>query len=461
MSYKPSENLVGTKTLVKIRDLNHDGEGVGRLENLVTFVPGALPGEEVKIEIVEQRKNYLRAQLIEITTTSPDRITPPCSYFYTCGGCQLQHLAYQAQLAWKRSQVKAALFRIGKLEFPVLPTIGMANPYRYRNKGRFHLAVEKDKLLVGFFAQQSHDLININDCLIQHPINIEALTALRQAIEVCRGQGKTTFDNLAFFYDAELRTSFFTGQVVITLDCRQDRPDSAFLELINAELKNTLGHRLAGLVIKTPGKSGNTYQVVSGSKWIEEQIGFYRYRISPQSFFQVNPVQAGELFKLTSAYAGKPQTAIDLYCGTGNFSMHLSQVAQQVIGIDSEESAIADARFNASLNGIKNTRFVVGRVEQIADLLKEGADPKTIILDPPRKGCSPELLQSVADAKPDRIVYVSCNPATLARDLKLLHSKGYPPLKIQPVDMFPQTSHVETVALLSRNADADEARTRD
>jgi 23S rRNA (uracil1939-C5)-methyltransferase len=447
---KSTDIFIGAKALVKISDLNHDGEGVGRFENLVTFVPGALPGEEASVEIKSLHKNFLRSTLIAINTVSPERVTPPCPYYNRCGGCQLQHLTYQGQLTWKEKRVEAALNRIGKLQLPVLPTIGMATPFRYRNKARIHLAAEGDRIRVGFYKNKSRQIIEIEDCLIQHPNNVLALKAMRETFEETLSRKDPNSKQLLKIYEAELRCSFTTGQVLITLGLRGKAEDFNFVEDFARKVNSRLGDKLAGLVIRTGSHKDLHYQTLIGSPIIEENIEPFRYRISPRSFFQVNPQQAKVLFELATADAGKPCTAFDLYCGTGNFALYLSRTATTVVGIDSEEEAIADAWENAAMNGINNIKFMSMPIEEAKIILQQGSRPITVILDPPRSGCSASLLESIAEIKPERIVYISCNPATLARDLSYLQQNGIKAIKAQPIDLFPQTSHVETVVLMSR-----------
>jgi len=446
---KSAKNLVGATVSVKISDLNHDGEGVGRLENLVTFVPGALPGEEVEVEIKSLHKNFLRSKLTNITYQSPDRVTPLCPNFFICGGCQLQHLAYPGQLAWKESRVEAALNRIGKLKLPVLPTIGMDNPFHYRNKAVIHIAVEGDKIRTGFFKHHSRQIIEIEDCLIQHPHNRLALKAIRKTLAEAltwKGIDQQIIDDI---YEAELRCSFATGQVLITLGIKGRLNNLVFTDHFTKSISGHLGDKLAGLMIKAGNNKKLHYQTLDGNPFIEEIIKPFRYRISPRSFFQVNPLQAKKLFELASSSAGNPHTVFDLYCGTGNFALYLSRVATAVIGIDSEGEAIKDARENAVLNGINNIQFVQMPIDETKKLLLKGRRPITVILDPPRGGCSVSLLGTIAEMKPERIVYISCNPATLARDLGLLEQSGFQAIKAQPIDMFPQTNHVECVVLLT------------
>lgn len=450
---KSAKNLLGIRASIKISDLNHNGEGVGRLENLVIFVPGALPGEEVEVEVESHHKKFFRSKLTSIIFKSPDRVTPPCPYFYNCGGCQLQHLAYPGQLIWKESQVKAALTRIGKLKLPVLPTVGMNKPFHYRNKAVIHLAIEGDKIKAGFYKHKSRQIIEIDDCLIQHPHNMLALKAIRHALAEALTRKEKDHQILLDIYEAELRCSFATGQVLITLGLRGKAGDLVFGEDLIKSISNSMGDKLAGLIIKTGSNQDPHYHTLKGNPFIEELIEPFSYRISPRSFFQVNSLQAKELFELATRYAGSPRTAFDLYCGTGNFALYLSGTAAEVIGIDSEAEAINDARENAAINGISNIKFMQMPIEEAKNALEQGERPITVILDPPRGGCSSSLLVTISEMKPERIVYISCNPATLARDLGLLQQNGFQAIKAQPIDMFPQTSHIETVVILQKQQD--------
>jgi 23S rRNA (uracil1939-C5)-methyltransferase len=442
---------LGMQALVTISDLNHDGEGVGRLNNLVTFVPTALPGEEVLIRIVSQHKNFFRARVIDWKKKSPDRIAPPCPYFQDCGGCQLQHLSYTKQLEWKEQRVASTLKRIGNIEIPVAPIKAMENPYRYRNKASIHLSAVKNKIMAGFFEQNSKRVIDINDCLIQHPLNNRALNVIRNAIAEYHNRDESIAGLKALIInEAELRTSFSNSKILITLTCALDNFNPQDISALTRSVNEALNNNLAGLVLRQKDKAGDSYNVLSGNPFIEEVIDDFRFHISPQSFFQVNPLQADQVFKIAAAFAGKPRTAFDLYCGTGTFALYLSRAVDQIIGVDSEKTAIIDAEKNAAINGVSNVRFINARTEEITGLLDKEERPITIILNPPRKGCSPALLNAIRTAKPERIVYISCNPATLARDLDLLQQNCFQVKKVQPVDMFPQTTHVECVVWIEK-----------
>ncbi|HSW35664.1 MAG TPA: 23S rRNA (uracil(1939)-C(5))-methyltransferase RlmD [Candidatus Limnocylindrales bacterium] len=441
---------IGDVQSVEIADLNHQGEGVGKAAGFVLFVPEALPGETVTAEIISLHKSHAYARLLSRESSSPHRVIPPCPYYNLCGGCQLQHLSYEMQLVWKQKRVAASLQRIGKIEAPVLPTCGMPTPYRYRNKARVHLAVDQGRVTAGFYETQSHRVIDIEDCLVQHPVNVLAINTVRRVVQEQYSNKNVRTGQPLLVTAMVVRASFATGQVLVTLESAADSSTLSRLKQLAQAISVGLKDRLAGVVLHQMGKKGSRYTILVGQPFLEEEISPFRYRISSQSFFQVNSIQAKVLFEQVTAYAAHPRTAFDLYCGTGNFALYLSRVAEHVIGVDSASSTIADAKKNAATNGLHNLEFIKSLAEDIPALLLKGEHPKTILLDPPRKGCSPALLDAVVAAKPERIVYISCDPATLARDLAYLSPKGYLTQEIQPIDMFPQTSHVETVVLMSR-----------
>ncbi len=447
---------------LEITDLNHRGEGVGKKNNFTLFVPQALPGESVRAEISVVRKNFAIAELVSLHKPSPHRADPPCSYYPDCGGCQIQHLSYEKQLEWKKERVKEALRRIAGTEPTVKPVLGMRTPWRYRNKAQIHIGMAGEQVTAGFYQQQSHQIIDITDCLTQHSRNCEMINAIRRAAGeyINYEAGSATGDPLPV-NRAGIRSSFTTGKSLITLigpaagesfDFKPLDPSplksklDKLVELINREKE----HPPSGIVFYQPGKKDGHHFTLYGEPYLEEKITPFHYRISPRSFFQVNPEQAEILYEQAAFLSGKPATAYDLYCGTGNFSLYLSRAAEEVIGVDSDSSAIKDARENASLNKASNIRFINARAEEIPDLLLEGKDPKTVFLNPPRQGCAQGLLEAVVRAKPVRIVYISCDPATLARDITRLQQSNYAVNTVQPVDMFPHTSHVESIALVEK-----------
>lgn len=448
MSRQKPPWAAGQNLNLEITDLNHRGEGVGKAAGFTFFVPGALPGEKVGAEVTVVRNNYAEAALIFIERASEFRVVPPCPFYQRCGGCQLQHLSYEKQLSWKQNMVFETLRRVAGIEIPVLPIFGMENPWNYRNKARVHFTLTGTLFNAGFFEQLSHRVIDIDNCPVQHPLNIEMLNVIRRAAQKLYESKTLSRSGKMLLTGASIRTSFTSACCLVSLMAPPGRVDmdsyKKLLNLINTEATTAP----AGVVLLQESKKGPRCIPLSGQVHIEEKIGPYRYRISPQSFFQVNPLQAGVLYEQAASLSGRPHTAYDLYCGTGNFALYLSKTAEQVIGVDSSAAAIKDAEANASLNNVANINFINARTENIPALLQKGRHPKTIFLNPPRSGCSPTLLNTVASAKPVRIVYISCNPATLARDLGLLQQKGYRVQKIQPVDMFPHTSHVETITLL-------------
>ncbi len=432
-----------------ITDLNHQGDGVGKIDGFTLFVPRSLPGETVTVEIVTVHKTYAEARLVTIEETTTGRITPACQHFDRCGGCQLQHLAYEKQLAWKQSMVAETLRRIAGIEAPVMPIIAMDEPWHYRNKAQIHIAKIKGRVINGFYEQGSHNIIDLKQCPVQHPANEEMLNILRRALQKYSEQSGETETSAFPITSAVVRTSFQSGRSVVALNAAPGRTYINRSKQLAALITHESGGKVVDIVLLHQGKkSGIT--LLSGQSNLEELIDPFRYQVSPHSFFQINPQQAKELYESAAAFSGNPRTAIDLYCGTGNFALYLSRVAETVVGVDSEKSAIEDATINAALNNINNVSFINARAEAIPTLLQKGKQPVTIFLNPPRKGCSPALINDVIKADPERIVYISCNPATLARDLGLLQKAKFATQKVQPVDMFPHTSHVECAVLIEK-----------
>ncbi len=440
----------GEKHTVEISDLNHRGEGVGKIAGFTLFIPGALPGEVVETRIGTVHKNYAEAALLTRIGTSPHRVNPPCPYYDYCGGCQLQHLAYKQQLDWKQKKIAETLRRIAGIEPAVLPPRGMEDPWRYRNKAQVHIGLENGQVNAGFYEIKSNRIINIEDCLVQHPVHAEMINAVRRALQkYFDAEMKADAEKLPIT-GVTMRTSFATSECLVTLT----GPDPGIkssddrLKKLGGLISTEAGKEPAGIVLELTGQKGIRSFSLFGQPYIEETIGRHRYRISSRSFFQVNSPQAGALYEQASSMAGSPHTAFDLYCGTGNFSLYLSTRAEKVIGVDSSRASITDARANAKANNTGNVEFIKTRVERDPSLLFKGEHPKTIFLNPPRGGCSTALLDAVVKAAPGRIVYISCNPATLARDLNRLRQNSFSIREVQPVDMFPHTSHIESVVLI-------------
>jgi len=449
---------LGQQVELEITGLNHEGAGVGRHEGYTLFVPKALPGERVRARVVHAKKNFGHAELTEILTASPHRVAPPCPVFDRCGGCSLQHLAYAEQLRHKQQIVKDNLQRIGGFDLqaegaPVVhPTIGMDNPWRYRNKAQVPIGEEEGGLIGGFYAERSHDIIDIDECLIQHEANDAAVGAVKR---IASRLGIPAYDEVrhtGLLRHVVAKVGATTGEVMVVLVTTEDFIPQREL------LIEGIRRELPAVTSIVQNVNPNRTNVIFGDKtvtlWghdvIYDYIGPIRFAISARSFYQVNPVQTRVLYEKTLAYAGLTgnESVIDAYCGIGTISLFLAQKARHVYGVEIVPEAISDARRNAELNGITNATFEVGAAEVVIPAWREqGIRADVIVVDPPRKGCDEALLTTILAMKPERVVYVSCNPSTLARDLKIL-SDLYELKEVQPVDMFPHTDHVECTVLL-------------
>mgnify|MGYP000297486471 CR=1 FL=1 len=438
---------------MNIDSLGSSGEGVGRIQGFAVFVEGALPGERVLVKIVKVAKSYAYGKLLHIIQKSPDRVEPRCPYFRACGGCQLQHLSYEGQLKYKSQLVRDALERIGGLNnVEVLPAIGMEEPWRYRNKAQYPVGMIKNKLALGFYAARSHNLIDINDCPIQHEINEKVTSLVRKFIQTYNIPVYQESTHKGIIRHVVTKVGFKSNQLMVIIVTNGELPRKK-------ELVSILRDGLPAITSivqnyqteKTNVILGSRNVTLWGSDCIMDAIGDLKFKISPLSFFQVNPVQTEKLYTKALEYAaltGK-ETVIDAYCGIGTISLFLARKAAKVYGVEIVPQAIEDARENARINGIENAEFITGESEVVIPRLsKLGIKADVVVVDPPRKGCDAELLDTIAEMSPERMVYVSCNPATLARDLKYMVEKGYQVKKVQPVDMFPQGHHVETVVLM-------------
>ncbi len=441
---------------IEITGMTHEGQGVGRINGLAVFVDGVLEGEQAEIKIIKLNKSYAVGKLINILKTSPDRATPFCGAYKRCGGCSLQHMDYKAQLAFKTKLVRDNLERIGGISGVIVhDTIGMNVPMNYRNKAQFPVAAVNGSVVTGFYAARSHDVIDSEECGIQDVISDRIRKIVGHFITE---KGIPAYDEKTgrgLIRHIMTRVGFNTGEVMVVLVINGSSLPYAD-ELLGLLTCDVPGIKSIYLNINTKSTNvilGDKNILLYGSETITDTIGRYRFIISPHSFFQVNPVQTEVLYGKALEYAGLTgtETVFDLYCGIGTISLFLSEKAAKVIGVEVVEAAISDARENAGINGVTNTEFFVGEAERVVpELYGRGIRADVVVLDPPRKGCDESLLQLLADMQPDRIVYVSCNPATLARDLKFLASHGFSVIEAQPVDMFPWTGHVETVVLMTK-----------
>ncbi len=439
---------LGQTVSLSIRDLNHRGEGVGKADGFTLFVQGALPGETVTASITKLHKSYGQAELISTEQISLHRIKPACSHFSVCGGCSLQHLAYESQLTWKRSRVTEALRRIAGLESAEEPVIGMQNPWHYRNKARIHLGMENGKVVGGFYRLGSKNIIDLKHCPVQHPLTEQLITSIRSALNTLVAEHN--IEKALPVTGATIRTSFSAGRSLIVFHAAPGRTYIKILKKIASLIVEKSGDFIEGIVLMHHGKNSSGTTVLYGQPMLHENIDPFKYRISPLSFFQVNSRQAKVLYEKAVSLAGETRTALDIFCGTGNFSLYLSQAAESVTGLDSSADAIRDAATNALLNNVNNVEFLKTRAEDITTKDLDKLHPLTIYLNPPRGGCPASMLKTVTSAKAERIIYISCNPATLARDLAIIKPAGYTVQSVQPIDMFPHTTHVETVVLMTR-----------
>ncbi|RUT45369.1 23S rRNA (uracil(1939)-C(5))-methyltransferase RlmD [Paenibacillus anaericanus] len=455
------------EVVIEIIGMNHDGEGVGRVDGYTLFVQGgALPGEQVRVKVLKIKKQYGYAKLLEVVEASPDRVAAPCLIYDKCGGCQLQHLSYEGQLAWKRQHVVDALERIGKLNVTdeessnrgivVLPTLGMSEPWRYRNKAQVPIGVTEGGLVGGFYARGSHRIIDMETCLIQHESNDDVVARVKA---IGRRVGITAYNEetgQGLLRHVVVKVGFRTGEMMLVLVTNGNKipRENEWINAIREEIPAVVSVCQNVNTRQTNVIFGDVTRVLWGKDVIYDYIGDVKFAISARSFYQVNPVQTEVLYGKTVEYAGLTgaETVIDAYCGIGTISLFLGQHAKQVYGVEIVKEAIEDARANAELNNMQHVTFEVGASEDVIPRWKEqGIEADVIVVDPPRKGCDPRLLETILEMKPERVVYVSCNPATLARDLRVLEDGGYRTVEVQPVDMFPHTVHVESVALLVRN----------
>ena len=436
-----------------------DAQGVCRHEGMAVFVPGLLPGERALVRIVKPEKRYAFGRVEKLLEKSPSRAEPFCPIYKRCGGCVCQHMTYEATLAFKRQQVQDLLQRVGGLSIEVPPVWGMAHPFGYRNKGAYPVAQTDGAPACGFFAPRSHDLVPLPEggCAIQGEDSAKATQAVLSWMR----------ENNVPAYDEQtgrglirhiMTRSTTSGELMVVVVTRADIPKaSRLIELLRAAVPGLCSVCLSVNSRRTNVILGTDIRVLWGKAAMEDTLCGLRFSVSPLSFFQVNPQQTERLYGLALEYAGLTgaETVVDAYCGAGTISLLLAQKAKKVIGIEIVPEAIQNANENAARNGIANAEFHVGATEELLPkLVENGLRPDVIVLDPPRKGCDPAVLQAIIAAAPKRVVYVSCGAPTLARDAKLLAEGGYAAEKVQCVDMFCWTGAVETVmSLVQQNPD--------
>lgn len=454
---------------VAIEDIGVGGEGIGKVDGYTLFIKDAIIGDVVEAKIVKAKKNYGYARLMNIVTPSENRVEKPaCPMARRCGGCQIQEMKYGAQLAFKEGKVRGNLERIGEVPTELLdkvmqPIVGMEEPFHYRNKAQFPIGTDKEgHIITGFYAGRTHSIIPNTDCALGVAVNQKILEIILHFME----------NNHISAYDEEkhkglvrhvlIRYGFKTDEIMVCLVINGEKlPHAEKLVDKLCKIPGMTSITISANKAKTNVIMGNEIKLLWGQTYITDYIGNVKYQISPLSFYQVNPVQTEKLYGLALDYAdlNGNETVWDLYCGIGTISLFLAQKAKQVYGVEIVPQAIDDARNNAKINDITNAEFYVGKAEEVLPEYYreyqeshggETAHADVIVVDPPRKGCEESLLQTIVDMQPEKVVYVSCDSATLARDVKFLRENGYELKKITPVDQFPNTVHVETVVLLSK-----------
>lgn len=465
---------------VQIEDIGNDGEGIGKIDGYTLFVKDAVIGDIVEAKVVKAKKNYSYAKLEKVITPSPFRVEPRCAFHRQCGGCQIQAMSYERQLIFKQNKIRNNLLHIGGFEAELIdeimePIVGMESPWHYRNKAQYPVGCDKDgNLITGFYAGRTHDIIANTDCLLGAGENkqiLEAVLSYMNENQVSAYQEKT---GKGLVRHILIRTGFDSGEIMVCLVINGEKlPEEEKLVQKLTALSFTDREGFIGKEMKSISVSvnrernnvimGKTIRTLWGSDYIEDSIRItnaidgakkVKFHISPLSFYQVNPRQTEKLYGLALDFAdlnGK-EVVWDLYCGIGTISLFLAKRAKQVYGVEIVPQAIEDAKENARINGIANVEFYVGKAEEVLPKKfdEEGIHADVIVVDPPRKGCDSKCLETMLAMGPERIVYVSCDSATLARDLRVLADGGYELRKVRGVDQFGMTGHVETCVLLSR-----------
>ncbi|MEI3280712.1 MAG: 23S rRNA (uracil(1939)-C(5))-methyltransferase RlmD [Eubacterium ramulus] len=448
--------------ILKIEDMGVDGAGIGKADGMTFFVKDAVIGDVVRAKVMKLKKTYGYARLMELLEASPDRVEPKCPYYRQCGGCQIQALSYEKQLEFKERKVRNNLERIGGFsEIPMEPIVGMEEPYHYRNKAQFPVETDKDcHIVTGFYAGRTHTIIPNRDCALGVPVNREILDLVIDFMEKYHVSAYDEKTGKGLVRHVLIRCGFTSQEKMVCLIINgKSLPHSEKLVEALRKIDGMTSISINCNTERTNVILGRKTVVLWGQEYITDQIGEISYEISPVSFYQVNPVQTEKLYGLALEYADLhgEETVWDLYCGIGTISLFLAQKAKQVYGVEIIPQAIENAKRNAVKNGIENAEFFVGKSEEVLPEFYEKeaaagrkAHADVIVVDPPRKGCDEKLLETIVKMAPDRVVYVSCDSATLARDLKILCENGYELKRARAVDQFCHTVHTESVCLMER-----------
>lgn len=455
MEYKKNDLLT-----VTIEDMGHDGEGIGKVDGYTVFVKDTVIGDKVQAKIMKAKKNYGYARLVEIMEPSKDRVEPRCAYARQCGGCQIQALSYEKQLAYKQQKIENNLIRIGgfqKEEIPMQPIIGMEDPYHYRNKAQFPVGCDKEgHLIAGFYAGRTHSIISNRKCYLGVEVNEKILNLVLAHMEAYDIPAYDETTGKGLVRHVLIRYGFQSKEIMVCLVVNGSRIPGA--EDLIAKLREIPGMTSISLNInreKTNVILGRKGKLLWGQEYITDTIGPIAYQISPQSFYQVNPVQTKNLYEKAISMAGLTgnERVMDAYCGIGTIGLIASRNAKEVISVELNPDAVRDAVTNAKRNGIKNVSFYQNDAGAfMVSMAEKGEKADVVFMDPPRAGSDEAFLSSVVMLAPEKIVYISCNPETLARDLRYLTKHGYRAEEAWGYDMFAWSEHVETVCLLSRKA---------
>lgn len=440
----------------QVVDLTHEGHGVVKIDRYPIFIPNTLIDEKIEYKVIKVKKNFAIGKLIKVITESDARVEPPCIYYYKCGGCQLQHMSYQAQLNMKKEQVVNLFHRKAKFTNTVIKdTVGMEDPWRYRNKSQIPVGLSKDQQpIMGFYRQRSHDIIDMESCLIQDQQHQQVMNDLKQLISELNISVYNEKTKKGLLRHLVVRTGHYTNQLMIILVTNgkafkqaESLVDALVRKYPNVtSIKQNINDAHSNVIM------GPQSITLYGEEEIEDQLSEVTFNISDQSFYQINSHQTEKLYQQALDYAQLTgdEIVLDTYCGIGTIAIYMAENARHVYGVEVVPSAINDANQNATKNQLENTTFVCGKAEEVILKWKaEGIRPDVVMVDPPRKGCDETFLETILELNPKRIVYISCNPSTQQRDAHILNHQ-YDLKEITPVDMFPQTTHIETVTLFER-----------
>lgn len=468
-TYEEKVNQIkkGSKLVVTCTGFNHEAQGICKIDgikddeevtNFILFIPNMIPGEKGQIEITKLSKTYGYGEIVKIykETRSTNRVYPECRHYDKCGGCNIMHMNYSEQLAFKTEMVTSTLKKIGGIDdVKVNNTLGMANPKYYRNKVQVPFRKDRFKTICGFFARDSHNVVPIEECIIQPNISTEIVKFIRNICNEAKIEGYNEFDNSGLIRHCLVRTSHDLKSIMVVLVLTDSKlPNSDLI----VEKVTKRYPQIKSIIINVNNKKGNTILgdkciTIFGKNYIEDELCGLKFRLGPKSFYQVNHQQTEKLYNtaISLANLSKEDTIVDAYCGIGTIGLIASRHVKEVYSVEIVDEAIANAKVNAKANKVDNIHFVCNKAEeQIVKWKKENIKIDAIFVDPPRKGCDETLLNTINEMKIPKIIYVSCDPATLARDLKILKTMKYKINNIQPVDMFPFTSNVETICTLTK-----------